>query len=293
LEKNQLLRNALGTVPSAKAEFQWPAAVLGRLSERERDVVRAIVDDYDVMIGRVMSEARGYLLDDDREKLRFLETQRTVDLRKVLTEDEALDFEIATTGYGREIRVLLQVFEPTAEQLRTYLRLAKETGLAYVARNKASQQFITQRRHFEARLAEMWDAPTYARYRRSISVNYVALHLLVRRLKLDPEIALKIYDSARATTEEGMSLFRQMASWHVAPSPPAGVRSTTFVVLPNQPELAQKQQEVIAKMRGLVEAHIQVARTLLGDHGYSAYIDVATAWMEPMRRGQAVQLDPL
>jgi hypothetical protein len=293
LEKNEILRAALGTVPTAKAQFEWPAAVLNRLSERERDVVRAITDDYDLMIGRVMTEARGYLLDDDREKLRFLETERAADLRKVLTEEEVLDFEIATTGYGREIRVLLQVFEPTPEQLRTYLRLAKETGLAHLARSKASQQFVARRREFEDRLAATWDAETYTRYRRSISINYVALHLLVRRLKLDPEIALRIHDSARATTEEGMRLFRQTASWETPTSAPAGVRSTTLVIVPNQPEIQAAQAKVAVKMRELVEAHARFARTLLGERGYTAYADVASGWMEPMRRGQAVQLDPL
>jgi hypothetical protein len=46
-------------------------------------------------------------------------------------------------------------------------------------------------------------------------------------------------------------------------------------------------------MRELVEAHARFARTLLGERGYTAYADVASGWMEPMRRGQAVQLDPL
>lgn len=67
LEKNAILRAALGAVPQETVRVDWLPTALARLTPAQRDVVRMITDDYDVMIARVMSESFGHLLEEDRE----------------------------------------------------------------------------------------------------------------------------------------------------------------------------------------------------------------------------------
>lgn len=292
LEKNALLRAALGHVPEAKAERVWSPRVLARLKDLERSRVQAIVDDYDAMIARVNTEARGHLLDEDREKIRFLEAERGKDLRQVLTEEEVLDYEIAETSFGRSMRSRLRLFEATQEQLRTYLRLAKKNDLAFGPRPLGSAELEKAREAFERDLALAWDPDTYARYRRTTSSHYIWLHNLVRRLGLEEAVARQIFESARRTTEEGSRLFHAANPSQVDDRPRiSGYSVVVYQSILYDPTRAKQVAEMSAKLKALADEHAALAKSLLGDAGFKAYIDFAGGWIESMRKGNSVKLD--
>jgi hypothetical protein len=289
LEKNAVLRAALGKVPSEKVRHEWDPAALARLDATQRDLVRAIMDDYDAMIARINTESRGYMLDEDREKLRFLHTERSKDLQKILTEDEVLDFELALTNYGR---TRLKLFEPTQAQLRTYLRLAKTNDLAFNLRTISSDALHVARTGLEKDLAAAWDPATYARYRRTTSSHYIPLANLVRRLNLDPQIAERLFDSTRRITEEGARLFRE-ANPEMKKDRPliAGHASTIYVSVPLGTAEQKTADAATAGIKALAEAHVTLARELLGEAGFRAYWDFARSWIDAMRVGNSVTLD--
>ncbi len=289
LEKNAMLRTALGTVPNEKVHYQWDPRVLAPLDARQRDTVRAIMDDYDAMIARVNTEARGYLLDEDREKIRFLHAERSKDLQKILSEDDILDFELSLTNYGR---TRLRLFEPTQAQLRTYLRLAKKNDMAFSPRTASSDALHDVRRAFEKDLAATWDPVTYARYRRTTSANYIPIANLVRRLKLDPQITERLFDSTRRATEEGTRLFRQANPDMQADRPViAGYASTIYVSTKVGSDHERKVNEATAKIKALADEHSALARELLGEAGFKAYMDFARSWIVAMQNGKSVTMD--
>lgn len=292
IEKNQLIKDVLGTVPQERALHVWAPRVLERLTQAERDTVRAITDDYDAMIARVETSSHGFLLEEDREKIRFLESERANDLRKILTTDEVLDFELAETSFGRGSRYRLKLFEPTPEQLRTYLSLAQKNDLAYGDRSGGSEQLGNARRGFEKDLAAAWDAETYARYRRTTSAHYIPLYYLVQRLKLDPQVAIQIYNSTRTTTETGARYFREATPWMRDARPRiAGLGSTVYVHVTASAEQTRKSAEAESKIKAVVEEHCALARSLLGEVGYKEYLDFAKGWIGAMQAGNMMTLD--
>ncbi len=113
-----------------------------------------ITDDYDVMIARVMTESFGHLLEEDREKLRFLEAERSVDLGQWLTPDEITDFELAKTSCGRIARTELKLFDPTPEQLRTYYRLGRKHGVEIEGLGRNLGRIMETQRALHAALAD-------------------------------------------------------------------------------------------------------------------------------------------
>ena len=292
IERNQLTKEVLGSVPQEKVNYEWSPRVLDRLSPAERETVRAITDDYDAMIARVNTESRGFLLEEDREKIRFLEIERANDLRKVLSRDEVLDFELAETSFGRGTRNRLKLFEPTPDQLRTYLHLAQKNDMAYGTRSSGSEQLGNVRRAFEKDLAAAWDAETYARYRRTTSAHFSPIHYLVKRLNLDPQIAIRIYESTRITTESGARYFQEGSPWMTVERPRIAGFGSVFHNLVSVDSEREKAGKIAGeKIKALVEEHCTLVRSLLGEAGYKEYFDFAKGWIEGMRRGNSVQLD--
>jgi hypothetical protein len=289
LEKNTLLREVLGTVPKERALTEWSPKVLARLSQKDRDYVRMVTEDYDTMMARVISEAHGHFLDDDRTKLRYLETQRSVDLGKVLSADEITDFELLQTGFGRVVRSRLRLLGPTQEQLRTVYTLGKKHGMDLVMIDNNSSRRSDALQALNSELATVWDADTYARYRRSTSVNFQQLYNLVARLKLDPEIANKIYDSQKKTTEEGRALFNEShPGAEDIPHRPTAGRLTTVVPAAEFTDATKANR---AKIVALVTQHCEFVQQQLGADGYTQYLELCRGWIDLMKTGGSTRLD--
>ncbi len=287
IEKHNVLRAALGFVPEETARKEWPSELLSRLEPRQRDEVRQIADDYNEMVVRVITESKGHLMAEDQEKIRYLETERSKDLGRYLTANDILDFELLETGYGKRFRSGLRLFEPTQEQLRTYLVVAKKydyhlaTEDANQARRRAALKAVN------AELARTWDAETYARYRRAVSSQYQAIYKLVARLNLAAGVANEIYASEKTTTERGWELFASKANGMPINEDTFG----TIVFEVPQAVFDANNASRTAQTSALVDRHLKLVRDLIGDAGLAQYEAMSRSWIDSMQRGGVVQMD--
>lgn len=295
LEKNDVLRAALGTVPQETARTDWSPEALARLTPRERDTVRMITDDYDAMIARVITESRGHFLDEDREKLRFLETERSNDLGKLLTVNEIFGFELTQTSYGRTVP-RLKLFAPTLEQLRTYFAAGKKLGLDYEGRGRNATREMDEQKALNAQLAEAWSPEVYARYRRTTSAHYLQIFNLVRRLNLEPVIAEEIFASQKSVTEEGFATFESMrlASGQSSlasadANEPLVDRWMTPSSTPPTPGTARAA--AYEKAMALAAEHCALVTARLGKEGFKEYFELNRNWLTSMQHGGYVRLE--
>ncbi len=289
LEKNAAFRSAIGHAPQDSTNFSWTAGGLARLTAQERDLVSVIMGDYDAMIASVLVDSRGHLMDDDREKLRFLESQRDVDLGKLLTPDEILDFNVIATVYGRTVRAELSLFEPTQEQLRAYLALGKKHGLDYEIGVLNPTRHNEERAALNADLAKIWDAETYPRYRGTISAHYGHIYLLVRRLNLPRSVADEIFASQKTTTESGYDIYKSMRM--ISPTQPPPLPGTEQVMWPNKYPPNDVRSVMINDVIKIAADHCDFVRSKLGDAGFNEYFELNRRWLEAMRIGGAARLD--
>ncbi|HWA08715.1 MAG TPA: hypothetical protein VG838_04525 [Opitutaceae bacterium] len=289
IEKNALFRAVFGHSIQLAGSFNWTAGGLARLTVAERDTVSMIMGDYDTMISRVLVQSQGHLMDDDREKLRFLESQRDVDLGKLLSPDEILDFNLIATAYGRTVRNYLSYFEPTTEQLRTYLALGKKHGLDYDGGGANLTRHNEEQVALHADLAKIWDAPTYEKYRRTTSGHYVYLTMLVRRLQLPLSTAEDIFASQKTATERSYELY---AKARMNPpslqDPRPGIEQVVWPAVYPANDIRTAAINDIIK---ITADHCDFVRSKLGDAGFKEYYELNSRWLEVMQAGGVARLD--
>jgi hypothetical protein len=289
LEKDQQLRAALGYVPEETAKKNSPKGVLMRLTPAERDAVRHITGDYNQMIVKVIAGAHGWLMADDREKIRFLESERSVDLGRYLTPEEILDFELLETGYGKSMRSRLQLMAPTQEELRTYLVISKKHNHHLVTEDANSARALGARAGLNKELKTILSAERYADYRRGTSPHYKAILRLTHRLQRSTEVANDVFASQKATTEHGWQLFRKIEpKRHDFGNAVGG----TFVIYMESstlgsPEVKALQQQIAR----LMDDHLALVQQKLGDEGLKEYTTMYQGLIANMRRGGGSLLD--
>jgi hypothetical protein len=291
LEKNAMMRSVLGRVPQEVARFDWTPGELSHLTPQEQETVRMIMEDYNTMIARILVESRGHLIDEDRDKLRFLETEREADLGKFLNQDEMLDFELNVTVYGRSLRAGLVLFNPTQEQLRTCFTLGRKHGLDYESLALNPVRRSQAQAALNAELATLWDAETYARYRRGISGHYAHIVALVARLRLGISTAEEIFASQKQTTEYCYKTYRQRRPASAIPPPPdpgmGQILNAGPITESSSATIKFSHDEIVLA----TQVHCDLVRSKLGDAGFAEYFELNRRWLEAMRAGGAVQLD--
>src|ERR1041385_8931440 len=165
-------------------------------------MTRLIVVDYNAMNVGVNAESRNYPLEEDKDKLRFLQESVDEDLARVLTPEQAIDCQIERDGYMRGVRQRLELFKPTVQELRDFFKIRRRIGLDVEARNMNMNRFNELQRTFLVELSKKWGPERYAQYARLVSLAYLPTYHLVRRLNLPPEFADKIFDSRREAVKK-------------------------------------------------------------------------------------------
>jgi hypothetical protein len=291
LEKNAMMRSVLGRVPQEVARFDWTPGELSHLTPQEQETVRMIMEDYNTMIARILVESRGHLIDEDRDKLRFLETQRESDLGKFLNQDEMADFELKVTAYGQAIRTGLVLFNPTQEQLRTYLTLGRKHGLDYESFRLNPERKNEEQAAMNAELEKIWDAETYARYRRGISGHYVQIFALVARLHLPASVAEEVFASQKQTTEAAYRIYEDARPTASRPPPPPYGTERMFHQAPLSPSNSERIRSSHDQIVALTQAHCDLIRERLGDAGFAEYFALNRRWLSEMQTGGVIQMD--
>lgn len=274
-EKNDLLRSVFGQLPGETAKPAIIPPTLTHLTPPQRELVRLITEDYAAMNARVFTESRGVLLEEDREKLRYLETARDTDLVKALGEENALDYQVATNPLMKATIPRLQLFQPTPQELRDLFVVRRKYDYEIAIRttgNPGRQQEV--KKQINAELLQRWGAPRFAAYQRLGSSIYQQIYFLVQRLGKPAAIADQIYDSQLAAREGPMKMIDEL-------------RGRGPVMLkegerpPRPGDLAKK----------LIAEHCELVKQLLGVDGYNEYYQLSSRIIDAMANGQPMRID--
>jgi hypothetical protein len=267
-EKNELLRAVLGAVPVETAKITKIPDSLADATVEQREMVRLVMEDYAAMQARVYTESRGFLLEEDKEKLRFLENEVAADLAKILKPEQALDYQIERDGYMHFLRQRLELFQPTAQEMRDIYLVRKEIGLDIESRSPSpSNHLIDLQKLMGDKLTARWGEARFAEYRRTSSRQYQQIYHLVRRMGLPLKNADEIYDSLVATSD---GAYQKMLA----------MRGTRFVSTNGERPTTPGD---VAKT--LMAEHCALVKRLLGEDGYQEYYKLNSRVIDAMNKG--------
>lgn len=266
-EKNDLLRATLGAVPNETAKVEPLPASLAAATVQQREMVRLILEDYYAMAARVHTESRGYLFDEDREKLNFLEGELNADLAKVLGPEKSLDYQIERDPSVRSLRQRLELFKPTLQEMRDIYLARRSSGLDIEARNRNSSRLTETQKAMLAEIKQRWSPERYAEYTRLASSLYQQIFHLVRRLNLPPEVADQIFESHKQTCEKPWAALQASRSGQ-QPGADAMARSASA-------------KAVFDLAKQVAADHCALVKSLLGEAGYAEYYR-QSPWLDSM-----------
>lgn len=178
--------------------------------------------------------------------------------------------------------------------MRTYYRLGRKHGVEIEGLGRNLGRIMETQRALHADLAEQWGPETYARFRRAISLQYSQILNLVRRLGLDEAVTVEIFNSQKATTEQGFAVHEAMRP----PRPPGADGASTaqpvnadrlMVSTSSGPPMGPRAA-LADKIKALATAHCDFVRTRLGEAGFKEYFELNRNWLTSMQNGGAVRL---
>lgn len=266
-QKNDLLRATLGVVPNETARVESIPASLASATLQQREMVRLILEDYYAMTAKVHTESRGYLFDEDREKLNFLEGELNADLAKVLGPEKSLDYQIERDPSIRFLQQRLELFKPTLQEMREIYVARRSTGLDIEARNRNSSRLTETQKAMLAEIKKRWSPERYAEYTRLASSLYQQTFHLVRRLNLPPDVADQIFESHKLAVEK---------AWAALQASRLGQQPGTDPIARTAPSRA-----VFDLAKQLAADHCALVKNLLGEAGYAEYYR-QNPWLDAM-----------
>jgi hypothetical protein len=274
-EKNDLLRATLGAVPNETAKIEVISPSLAAATPAQREVVRLIIEDYNAMVARIVTESRGYLLEEDKEKLRYLEDEVSTDLIKAVGPAVALDYQVERDPYMRATRQRLELFQPTLAELRDIFVTRRNLGLDVESRSPSiSNQLVELQRAVNEKLAALWGPERYAVYRRASSRQFQAIFHLVRRMGLDLKLADQIYDSQVATTEGAYQKMQE--------------RRTAGPIIIRNGERPPNPGDIA---KAMIQEHCDLVKKLLGEAGYNQYYQLNSRIIDIMKNGGIIRTE--
>jgi hypothetical protein len=275
-EKNDLLRSVLAVVPDETARPIEIPETLSQLTKVQRESVALIMEDYNALNARVITESRGVLIEEDREKIRYLDQARDQDLAKVLGEDNAIDYQISLSRAMKSTEKLLVLFHPTRQELRDIFVIRRKHGFDLVGLNIANPGAMAfLKKAVLADLEKLWGPERFAVFRRTGSPIYQQIYYLVVRLGHPANYADQIYESQFATREgpaRRNEELRAQGPHRVVPGE----------AMPESPPALAKR---------LIAAHCALVKQLLGEAGYAEYYRLSSKMIDGMEQGRSMRVD--
>ncbi|MGC4072044.1 MAG: hypothetical protein QM760_05920 [Nibricoccus sp.] len=269
-EKTAMLKKLLGDdyapVPNLYAADRYP-----NLTPAQIETVQAIEEDYRVLRYGITGTGNDYnsiLLPEDREKLAYLEKEKTADLSKVISADTQLELDLRNSNAASQLRFQLTAFDPSEEEFRKIFALQKTAtdalGITYSNATAAQREALNKSQaSIDAQVKEILTPERYADYTRAKDYEYRRLYQLTERLELPKDKALAAY-AVKADIEKR---YRE-----IKPTPgPDGAKAAAAA----RSALAQEAEQL------LVES--------LGQRGYDAYKSAGANWLTRMTPAAATR----
>jgi hypothetical protein len=177
-----------------------------KLPEAKRDLVRAIQEDYWDKADALQQRTKGYWEPEDLAEQRKIRAERKEALAKVLTADEWLDFELATSSTANSLRSQLSAFNASEQEFREIFKLHQrfdeESSSADPGGSGTREARARMRNQMEEQVKSMLGEQRYAEYQRSQDWNFRNLSRVAQQNGLQPDTAIKAYDVQRLALDE-------------------------------------------------------------------------------------------
>lgn len=174
-------------------------AHLAYLPEAKRGVVKRILQDYNELINEAHSEAYGFHLPSDRDRLKFIEEEKRRDLAAALTPDELQAYDLRNSKTSQGLFELMARIDGSEAEFRTIhaIRQAHEERLEIDERRIDDAGYWTQKAEaeteFRQELREALGERRFHDYLRAQDGFYQQLHAATERFSLPPDTPDRIH----------------------------------------------------------------------------------------------------
>lgn len=103
----------------------------GNLTNDKVDQLTAINQDYGEVSALVRDRTKGFLLQEDRDKLMAIEKERQADLERLLTPEELREYDLRSSPSALTVRYGMRAFEPTEAEFRALAALQLDFDRTY------------------------------------------------------------------------------------------------------------------------------------------------------------------
>ena len=266
-EQSRIVKELLGS--DGLEEHPWTRfqqrRMFGDIPADKAEALQQIVRDYNELRSEIYAEANGLIMPEDREKIRYLETEMRSDVARVLDPRELENYELRSSSIANTLRSQLATFQPTEEEFRTLFRVAQAVEAELGGVPGAMTQEETRRRiaAINERAKQVLAPDRYAAFEQAMEPRYSALNRIAARYELPPAVVPQVY-SVQQDIQRRAGEMRSLAPAQRAPAAAA---------------LAQEAATRIAP--------------LLGGPGFEAYRVYGGQWIEALTRGAGGNTTPM
>lgn len=231
--------------------------MFGDIPADKAEALQRVMSDYGELRSQIFADANGLIMPEDREKIRYLESEMRSDVARILDPVELENYELRSSSIAHTMRAQLATFQPTEEEFRTLFHVAQAVDAEMGGLQGAMGQEETRKRiaAMNERAKQVLPPERYAAFEQAMDPRYGSLNRIAARYELPTEVVPQVY-SVQQDIQRRAGELRTL--------PPA---------------------QRAAPMAALVqEANTRIA-PLLGERGFEAYKVYGGQWMEALTRG--------
>ena len=224
-EKRDLLKELLGIDVPQEMPSIWAGrtdsayeAAYAKLPEGKRDLVRRIQEQLLDKQQELNARTMGFWEPEDQQEMAKIQKEYRNALAQTLTRDERLDYELATSSMGRNLRSELSAFSASEQEIREIFRLRQRTEDARMelspetsqgGNREAVRKIHEANLQVESEIRTMLGEERYSEYQRSRDWQYRNLTQLARASGLPADTANKAYDMNQLAMQEAARIRSQ------------------------------------------------------------------------------------
>ena len=236
------------------------------LAPEKAVLLDALLRDYENLGATLKEETGGLRTAADRERERFLETERRRDLAALLTPEELERFELRTSPIAQRLQWRLGGFEPTEVEYRAVLTVHKvfeqQNPGPVSLEGHARRYDFSEVPEFNQQIREALGEARFADWKLTGQAHYIALDRLAPQLGLSPETVRHVGVLLGNTAARSREIGESMA---MTPS---------------------EKKTALAELAASTRAEVGER---LGMAGAEKYLRESVSWLELIAKGNAVE----
>ena len=177
----------------------------GDFSPEKISALKAIEKDYRELSNRIDDDKQGITLDEDREKLAFLEKQKQDDIARLLTPEEFDQYKRRSSAAAYFARSQLQFLDPTEDEFLALYRLRQDFdnrfGVSHLSREQSDRRRSAEP-ELESQIAALLGPARFAEYQITNDKNYQETRAFITEAGLPSATTRQLVAIQRESTQQ-------------------------------------------------------------------------------------------